>query len=151
MKDKIFEILEKKKAFDHAIALLHWDLETEAPKMALEKIAATMGFLSAESYSLIINDDFKDMLYNIETESLSDLDKKVIETLRKDFEKLEKIPKEEYVEYSQLTVEATSKWEEAKNADDFEIFKPYLEKIINFNKKFKKISNHLNLFYQSNQ
>lgn len=102
--------------------------------MALEKIAATMGFLSAESYSLIINDDFKDMLYNIETESLSDLDKKVIETLRKDFEKLEKIPKEEYVEYSQLTVEATSKWEEAKNADDFEIFKPYLEKIINFNK-----------------
>ena len=138
MKDKIFEILEKKKAFDHAIALLHWDLETEAPKMALEKIAATMGFLSAESYSLIINDDFKNMLYNIETESLSDLDKKVIETLRKDFEKLEKIPKEEYVEYSQLTVEATSKWEEAKNADDFEIFKPYLEKIINFNKRFIK-------------
>ena len=93
MKDKIFEILEKKKAFDHAIALLHWDLETEAPKMALEKIAATMGFLSAESYSLIINDDFKNMLYNIETESLSDLDKKVIETLRKDFEKLKKYQK----------------------------------------------------------
>lgn len=138
MKNKIFEILEKKKAFDHAIALLHWDLETEAPRKGVEKIAQTMGYLSAESYSLIINDEFKKMLYEIKLDGLSDLDKKVIENLRKDFEKLEKIPKKDYVDYTQLTVEATANWEEAKKNNDFEIFKPYLEKIINFNKNFIK-------------
>ena len=136
MKDKIFEILEKKKAFDHAIALLHWDLETEAPRKGVEKIGQTMGYLSAESYSLIINDEFKKMLYDIKLEELSDLDKKVIQNLRKDFEKLEKIPKQDYVDYTQLTVEATANWEEAKKTNNFEIFKPYLEKIIGFNKKF---------------
>ena len=131
MKNKIFEILEKKKAFDHAIALLHWDLETEAPRKGVEKIAQTMGYLSAESYSLIINDVFKKMLYEIKLDGLSDLDKRVIENLRKDFEKLEKIPKKDYVDYTQLTVEATANWEEAKKSNNFEIFKPYLEKIIN--------------------
>ena len=136
MKDKIFEILEKKKAFDHAIALLHWDLETEAPRKGVEKIGQTMGYLSAESYSLIINEEFKKMLYDIKLEELSDLDKKVIQNLRKDFEKLEKIPKQDYVDYTQLTVEATANWEEAKKTNNFEIFKPYLEKIIGFNKKF---------------
>ena len=74
MKNKIFEILEKKKAFDHAIALLHWDLETEAPRKGVEKIAQTMGYLSAESYSLIINDEFKKMLYEIKLDGLSDLE-----------------------------------------------------------------------------
>ena len=138
MKNKIFEILEKKKAFDHAAALLHLDLETEAPKAAIAKISDTMGHLSSESYSLIINEEFKKMLYELDIKDLNEIEKKVIELLKKDFEKLEKIPKEDYVEYSKLSVESTMKWEEAKRKNDFDIFKPYLEKIIDYNKKFIK-------------
>ena len=41
---KIKEILENKKSLDHAIALLHWDLETEAPVMGTDKNAKTIGY-----------------------------------------------------------------------------------------------------------
>lgn len=41
---KIKEILENKKSLDHAIALLHWDLD-RTPVMGTDKIAKTIGYL----------------------------------------------------------------------------------------------------------
>ena len=40
---KIKEILENNTALEHAITLLSWDLETEAPALAAEKISKTTG------------------------------------------------------------------------------------------------------------
>ena len=61
---KIKEILENKKSLDHAIALLHWDLETEAPVMGTDKIAKTIGYMSGVSYSIVIKDEFKENVIN---------------------------------------------------------------------------------------
>ena len=38
---KIREILENRGSLEHAITLLSWDLETEAPFIAAEKISKT--------------------------------------------------------------------------------------------------------------
>ena len=134
---KIKEILENKKSLDHAIALLHWDLETEAPVMGTDKIAKTIGYLSGESYSIVINDEFKELIMSLSINELTELEKKEIEEIKTEyFEKLETIPKKDYEEYSQLTVIATKKWEEAKTNNDLNVFKDYLRQIINYNKKF---------------
>ncbi len=136
---KIREVLENNKALGHAITLLHWDLETEAPKDAVERISKTLGYLTGENYSMIINDEFKNLVYSVNSEELDEVDKKIIKELKKEyFEKLEKIPKEDYMKYSELKVVSTKKWEEAKNKDDFNIFKPYLSEVIEYNKKFIK-------------
>ena len=76
---KIKEILENKKSLDHAIALLHWDLETEAPVMGTDKIAKTIGYLSGESYSIVINDEFKELIMSLSINELTELEKKEIE------------------------------------------------------------------------
>ena len=137
--EKIREVLEKNKALTHAITILHWDLETEAPKDSVERISKTLGYLTGENYSMIINDEFKNLVYSINVEELDEVDKKIIKELKKEyFEKLEKIPKEDYMKYSELTVVSTKKWEEAKNKDDFDIFKTYLSEVIEYNKKFIK-------------
>ena len=134
---RIKEILDEKRSLDHAITLLHWDLETEAPTMGVNKIAKTIGYLSGESYSKVINEEFKKLIMGLNVEELTEIERKEIEEIKKEyFDKLDKIPKNDYEEYSKLTVIATKKWEEAKTNNNFEIFKDYLRQIINYNKKF---------------
>ena len=136
---KIREILENRGSLEHAITLLSWDLETEAPFLAAEKISKTLGYLIGESYSMIINDEFKKLIYGINTEELSEIDRKIIEEVKKEsFEKMEKIPKDEFQKYSELRVLSVRKWEEAKKTNDYSIFKDYLKQMIEFNKKFIK-------------
>ena len=136
---KVKEILENNNALSHAMTLLQWDLETEAPAMAVDRVSKTLGYFAGESYSMIINEDFKNLVYSINTDELDEIDRKIIEELKKEsFEKLEKIPKEEHTKYSELRVVSTRKWEEAKNKDDYNIFKSYLSDMIEFNKKFIK-------------
>ena len=68
---KIKKILEKKAAFDDAITLLNWDLETEAPRMAIEKKSKTLNYLSGESYSTVINDEFKELVYSVDENDMN--------------------------------------------------------------------------------
>ena len=137
---KIKEILEKKAAFDDAITLLNWDLETEAPRMAIEKKSKTLNYLSGESYSTVINDEFKELVYSVDENDLNELDRKIIQEIKKEtFEKMKKIPKEDYQKYSEIVLVASRVWERAKNENNYEIFKDYLKQIIEYNKKFIKL------------
>lgn len=136
---KVNEILKNKSSIDHAITLLHWDLETEAPEMAAEKISRTLGYLAGESYSMVINEEFKEILYSINIEELDEIDRKTVEEIKREFfSKMEKIPKADYQKYSELRILSARKWEEAKNKDDYNLFKDYLSEIIEFQKKFIK-------------
>ena len=93
---KVNEILKNKSSIDHAITLLHWDLETEAPEMAAEKISRTLGYLAGESYSMVINEEFKEILYSINIEELDEIDWKTVEEIKREFfSKMEKITKED--------------------------------------------------------
>jgi len=59
-----------------------------------------------------------------------------VEVLRKQYDQIHRIPAEEYVEYNVLVNDAQSVWEKAKNENDFDSFAPYLEKIVQFNRRF---------------
>src|SRR5690606_18660158 len=48
----------------------------------------------------------------------------------------QKIPEEEYKEYVILQSKAESVWEEAKSQNDFAMFQPYLEKLVEKTKCF---------------
>ncbi len=136
---KVKKVMERKNSLEHAKTLLHWDLETEAPSMAVERISKTLGFFAEEEYSTVINEDFKNLVYSIDVEKLNEIDKKIIEEIKEEFfEKMEKIPKEEYRKYSELKILSVKKWEEAKNKNDFDLFKGYLSDIIEFQKRFIK-------------
>uniref|UniRef100_UPI003158F2FF hypothetical protein n=1 Tax=Caloramator sp. Dgby_cultured_2 TaxID=3029174 RepID=UPI003158F2FF len=50
-----------------------------------------------------------------------------------------KIPEKLYVEFVNLVSVAESVWEEAKKKGDYNLFKPYLEKIISYNKQFAEL------------
>lgn len=136
--EKIKKTLEKSKNYEHAITILNWDLETEAPEKAVEKRAKAISALEDLNYSLIVNDEFKELIYSIDTKELDDKDKRLLKVLKKDFEKLSKIPKEEYLKFSELQTISSQKWAEAKTTNNLGIFSSYLKELISYQKKFIK-------------
>ena len=125
-------------AYNHALGVMIHDGSTAAPKGSWEGRGQTMGIMSQITYDLDTDPKKGEMLTYLEahTDELTEQQKREVEVLRKGFDQMKKIPAEEYVAYSVLMNDAQSAWEKAKNENDFDTFAPYLEKIVEFNRKF---------------
>ena len=125
-------------AYNHALGVLFHDGSTVAPKESWAGRGQTMGVMSQILYDLETKPENGELLTYLEAngQELSPMERRQVEVMRKSYDQMHKIPAEEYVEYSMLVNEAESKWEKAKNENDFAAFAPYLEKIVNFNRKF---------------
>ncbi len=55
---------------------------------------------------------------------------KLLEECQKEYDRNKKIPASEYREYVVLQSKAEGIWEEAKEKADFDMFQPYLEKLV---------------------
>ena len=134
--------LEKSKALEAALTLFSWDSETLAPKASNENTSKFIGILSAEQYHAIMNDEVRSLLVKLEEqenfEKLTNVQQKIIQKLREQFDELEKISPEDYQDYCELESRSYVIWEEAKEKSDFKIFEPTLKKVIEYRKKFAK-------------
>jgi carboxypeptidase Taq len=125
-------------AYHHVMGVTDFDAATGAPKGSHEGRGKAMGILSRVTYDLIAKADNDELLTVLEADldNLTQQQKREVEVLRKNYNQLNRIPAEEYVEYTVLLNDAQAAWEKAKNQNDFEMFASYLEKIVNFNVKF---------------
>lgn len=135
---KFREMIKEKKIIDSMLALLQWDLETQAPKGGYKLISEMIGELSLKSYNLTTSIEFLEILKELKknSEKLDDIVKREIELLEEEIEKIKVIPSEEYKMYCELTAKAQGVWEMARENNDFESFAPVLEQIFNFSRKF---------------
>ena len=125
-------------AYHHAMGVLYLDATTAAPSDTWEGRGKTMEILSKVVYDLTAKPENKE-LFDFLLENRNQLDAQTLretEVMKKSFDQMFKIPAEEYVAYSVLMNDAQAVWHKAKNDDNFTSFAPYLEKIVNFNKKF---------------
>ena len=125
-------------AYNHALGVLYLDATTAAPSDTWEGRGRTMEIMSEITYKLSTDPENEEVLSYLEAhlEELDDQTKREVEVLRKGFDQTKKIPAEEYVSYSVLMNDAQAVWAKAKNEDDFASFAPYLEKIMDYNRKF---------------
>lgn len=125
-------------AYNHAMNAIYLDATTAAPVDTAEGRGKTMEILSKVTYDLAANPENNELLRYLEEhkEELDQQAKREVEVMRKDYDRMKRIPAEEYVAYSVLVNDAQSVWSQAKVKDDFAAFAPYLEKIVEFNKKF---------------
>lgn len=139
-REKFREKIKEKNLLTANLALVHWDLETKTPKKAQKLLSELSGKISMEDYKLCTSKEFLNLIdeMNKIKDELSDIEKKELEILTEDIEKMKKIPAEEYEEYSKITAINQGVWEEAKQKKDFTIVKENLEKIFYYNKKFAK-------------
>ncbi|MCM3361744.1 carboxypeptidase M32 [Niallia sp. Sow4_A1] len=151
METKFLEYVKKIGAYNEALALIYWDLRTGAPKKGVNQRTEVIGVLSSELFELSTSEQLESYLTvlseEIVQEELSPITRKTVEEMKKDFDRNKKIPAQEYKEYVMLQSKAESVWEEAKEKADFALFQPYLEKLVEMNKKFIEYWGHTNNKY----
>jgi len=114
--------------------ILSWELKTKAPKGSSNYLIDVKSEVSLRKFKLCSSHDYESLIDNvIESngfKNLSILEQRYINILKKDFNKNILIPQQFYKEYTVLCDKANSVWEQAKNDNDYNMFKPYLKEII---------------------
>ncbi len=125
-------------ALNHLGAVLSFDAATAAPKGSYVSREITTEIISDDLFSLFTAPETVELINEL-LENGDKVDKQTYREcvlLKRELDRLLKMPKEEFIEYQVLLNESNSIWEDAKNTNDYNLFKPYLKKIIEFNIKF---------------
>jgi carboxypeptidase Taq len=139
-KEQFLSYVKKMTAYNEALSLIFWDLRTGAPKNGVEQRSEVIGMLSSDVFEMSTSSEMAAYLAKL-TPQMQQLDivtQKLLEECQKEYDRNKKIPAEEYKEYVILQSKAESIWEEAKEKADFAMFQPYLEQLVQFNKRFIK-------------
>jgi len=117
-------------SLQHALNLMGWDLETYMPEGGVYERSIAMSRINLMIQRLLTRRELLERLDAAEKlEDLNDYERGVIRVLRRTVNYYIKIPPRIIEELSKITSEASVVWRNAKAKDDFDMFKPYLEKI----------------------
>lgn len=126
--------------YGEALGVLYWDLRTGAPRKGMDTRSEVIGTLSSEMFKLSTSEELGQLLAQLEQEpmhsTLTEIDKRLVRETREEYDRSVKIPADEYKKYVILTSNAENKWEECKENNDYDTFKPYLADIIATQQRF---------------
>ncbi|OBZ17442.1 MULTISPECIES: carboxypeptidase M32 [Bacillales] len=134
------ETVRKISSYGEALGVLYWDLRTGAPRKGMDNRSEVIGALSADQFKLSTSPELGEWLSTLEESSvyseLNEIDQRLVTETRKEYDRSVKIPPKLYQEYVVLSSQSESKWEEAKENNDYAGFQPYLEKVISYTNQF---------------
>ena len=138
-KETEFYLEQRKKilAFRYVNFLTEWDAQTDAAPGSIAADSAYQATLSEMEYRLTTDPAFEravDSLFERRSE-LDDVLAHEIEVMHKSVHDTKKIPMDEYVAYNELVAKAYPIYVEAKRTNNFGLFCPYLEKIVEYCRK----------------
>ena len=136
--EQLKELQIKQYAYNCAQSALYLDGVTVAPRDTSEGRGVALGILAGESHKLFSDPKVGELLEFL-TAHAGELElsqRRQVEELLRAYRQLSRIPAEEYMEYAVLTNEASDVWHRAKEESNFELFRPVLEKLVAFNRKF---------------
>ena len=139
---KLYKDYQKKlKAYEYVIWLMSWDQETEAPDLSVDYRSKQFQVMAEEAYQLESDPKYVEAIEKLyeNLDQLEDQEFKIeIKKAYKALRIVKKVPKGEWIDYQVLTQSGSHIWAQAKDKNDFEMFAPTLEKIVDFNKKLVK-------------
>lgn len=135
------ELLQKKLyAYHCADSSLYLDAVTTAPSGTAEGRGVAMSILAGESQKLMTCPETKALLDELSAraDELDLVHRREVEELRRSCEQLTRIPAEEYMAYKELCNRADDVWHKAKAQDDFALFCPVLQELVDYNRRFAR-------------
>mgnify|MGYP002560490619 CR=1 FL=1 len=137
--DNLINYLNDIKNLEYTLNLLNWELRVNAPVESKDDLIEVIGSLDEKLFKLNTSNEYESLLKNVienEFGNLSEIEKRYINDLYKDLVKFKKIPSEFFVNYQKYLNKSNVMWEKAKDNNDYEMFKPYLKKVINLTKEY---------------
>jgi carboxypeptidase Taq len=118
-------------ALNHAQSLMGWDSETYMPEEGIKGRVAARAEIAQLIQRFMLDEKFVKLIERAEEEKdLTDVERGIIRTLKRDLKFYQRVPPEVVRELAKVTSEAFVAWREAKEKAKFNIFAPYLEKIV---------------------
>jgi carboxypeptidase Taq len=120
-------------------SVLGWDERTYMPHQGSAHRAEQMALLARLTHEMLTAPEIGARLSEVEQSQLvrdpeSDLAVNVRE-IRRSYDRAVKLPKELVAEIARVTIRAQQVWQEARQANDFATFQPWLEKIVHLKRQ----------------
>ncbi len=128
------------------IAVLGWDQETYMPERAIESRAEQIALLESQIHKIICSKSYIKAIEEADIEERPNNWNKAeakyyIKLIKEDLEREIKLPKNFVKEYSKAKSESQFFWIKAKQENNYSIFKPHLEKVVELTRKKAKYIN----------
>lgn len=130
--EKYYQIKKEIQAYYHVLGIFGFDHQTIAPKKSIEKQNETMSIISNIVYKKQMDPENIELLkelYNRKNE-LNEYQKREIELSYDSYQKMINVTPELQMEYSIAANNGYMNWLNAKNNQDFNLFKDSLAKIV---------------------
>lgn len=124
----------------YAKNLLEWDQQTYMPDGAAEERSYLFSTLARLAHQKVTSDEIGALLEALtpwanQLEPNSD-EARMVSVTRYQYEKETRVPEAWVSEFTRVASRAQNVWEKAKTGSDFELFRPYLENIIELRRQY---------------
>ncbi len=116
--------------------LLSWDQEVMMPESGTPARAKQRGALSALQHELLVDDEVGAWLEGLTDAELSPDESAVYREIKRQYERKARVPTSLVQTISETTSDAHPVWQEAKETNDFAIFQPTLERLLDLKREY---------------
>ena len=138
--EKLIKYLQDIADTNYIANIMHWEMDVIAPKKSYDYLIEVKNKVEMEAFKKSISPKFKELVKNViespEYKNLSFEEQRYLTETLEDIEKEERVPETFMSEYFELCDKSNNAWAEAKEKNDYNIFKPYLESIVKKTKKY---------------
>lgn len=135
--EQLREHMRRISHYQHAIALMHWDMEVTMPSGGIQTRSEAVAELAAHAHNLFVSDTTRQLLETLleHRDKLNEHQRRNVEVLWDDYQRAVRLPESFVREEAQTTSLAFKAWQEAKEKNEFVRFQPLLEKIVDLKRK----------------
>ncbi len=120
----------------YAASILSWDQETYMPAGAADFRAGQLSTLMGISHEMFTNEKTETLLLELKkNKELNTIQKKNIELLDEDYTRQKKYSTEFVEQMSHAVSASFNAWQQAKKENNYKLFAPHLQKLIEFKKR----------------
>jgi carboxypeptidase Taq len=137
--EKLLAKFKELAILQSSVSIISWDMETKMPPKAINLRSEQLAQLSQIEHRLSTDPEIGVLLGKIERhsdyEALSQLQKRNVYLIRKNFDEQTRLPEKLVVETAKQEAITIDTWKKAKAAKDYSMFKPELEKLFELRKQ----------------
>ena len=139
--EKLNELEKAAYALGHAQSILFVDGDTVAPKNSWKGRGKALSYVGELMYRQLVNPETGEVLETIlqHKDETDEVTFRRAEVMKESYDDLHILPMEEFVAYQELTNESSAVWHDAKEKSDWNMFAPYLEKLIAARRRFASL------------
>ena len=138
---KLLDQVKIAAKFEYAASLLSWDQQTKMPTGGAEGRAEIYAVVKTEGFKRFTSDAVGEILEELAgMEEKLEIEKQaLVQRISAIYQRSKTIPPDLFGAFSEAKSKGYSIWVEARKKSDFKLFKPALEKIIEFTRQFAEL------------